>query len=358
MNRGLALLASSVLLAGCGSHEEEKENKPVVAVKLAVAELADVSLLVRAPALVHPRQQASIASRLTAVIRELPVGKGDRVAKGAVLAMLDDRDLAAQRADAAAALHQAEVTAERRARLFEEGAVPQRDLLASQTEAAQMKARLELIETQLEFSRLVSPFAGTITEQFLYPGDMAKPDSPVFTVMDVSIAVARGQVPESDAGAIRQGQACLFVPTDHAGDAFHGRVSVVTRAVDPGRRTVEAWCEIENASGRLLPGAFGELRVVIGMEPKSVVVPLEAIQFEEGTKKGSVVVPDAQRVAHRKEVLVGEIFDGKAQIKEGLGAGDEVVVEGGYSLADGTSVRVEEKEKDEPEAGGKEKDEK
>jgi RND family efflux transporter MFP subunit len=341
MKRGSALFASSVLLVGCGSaHEAEKEKKPVVAVKVVTAELADVSLLVRAPALVHPRQQAGIASRLTAVIRELTVKKGDRVAAGMVLARLEARDLEAQRADAAATLHQAEVTSERRTKLFEEGAISQRDLLASQTEAAQMKARLDLTETQLKFSQLVSPFAGTITEQFLYPGDMAKPDSPVFTVMDTSVAIARGQVPESDAGAIREGQACRFAPTDHPDQAFSGRVSVVTQTVDPGRRTVETWCEIENASGRLLAGAFGELRVVIGMEPKSVMVPIAAVEFVEGTRRGSVVSVDAQKVAHRKDVVTGEVEGGKVQVKEGLAAGDLVVTEGGYGLAEGTSVKV------------------
>ena len=362
MNRGLVLVACSALLSACAApHEEEKEKKPVVSVKVAAAELQDVQLLVRAPALVHPRQQATIASRLTAVIRELSVRKGDRVTEGAVLAKLDDRDLVAQRADALAALRQAQVTTERRTKLFEEGAIPQRDLLATETELAQTKARLELIETQLKFSQIVSPFAGTVSEQFQYPGDMAKPDSPMFTVMDLEVAVARAQVPESDAGAILAGQACSFAPGDHPESSFAGRVTVVSRAVDPGRRTVEAWCEIANGSGRLLAGTFGELRVVIGLEPKSVVVPLEAVQFEEGTKKGSVVVIDAKQVSHLKLVLTGEALDGKVQIKEGLGAGDQVVVEGGYSLADGTSVRVatkdEKKQKDanEPAAAAKEK---
>jgi RND family efflux transporter MFP subunit len=265
-----------------------------------------------------------------------------------VLARLEARDLEAQRADAAATLHQAQVTSERRTKLFEEGAISQRDLLASQTEAAQMKARLELIETQLKFSRLLSPFTGIITEQFLYPGDMAKPDSPVFTVMDISVAIARGQVPESDAGAIRRGQPCRFTPADQPDQAFRGRVSVVTRAVDPGRRTVETWCEIENGSGPLLPGTFGELRVVTSVEPKSVVVPIAAVEFVEGTRKGSVVVVDAQKVAHRKDVVTGELDGGKVQVKEGLAAGELVVTEGAYGLADGTSVTISESKEDKP----------
>jgi len=348
MKRSHALLASCVLLVGCGAAPEEEEKNPVVTVKVATVGVVDVSRLVRAPALVHPRQQAGVASRLTAVIRELGARTGDRVAEGAVLATLEARDLEAQRADAAAALRQAEATAERREKLFAEGAIPQRDLLASRTEAEQMKARLELAETQLKFSRVESPFPGTITEQFLYPGDMARPDSRIFTVMDLSVVIARGQVPESDAGGVRQGQPCRFVPTDHPEEAVRGRVSVVTRAVDPGRRTVETWCEIENGSGRLLPGAFGELRIVTGVEPRSIVVPIAAVEFVEGTRKGTVVVVDAQKVAHRKDVVTGEVEGGRVQVKEGLAAGDLVVTEGAYGLPDGTKVTTSESKEDEP----------
>lgn len=344
MRRRAALcLMMSGLAAGCAVHEEP-EPKPEVAVRLAIAELRDVELSVRAPALVHPRQQANIAPRITAGIRELLVRKGDRVVAGALLARLEDSDVLAQRAEAEASLHQAQVLAERRAKLFEAGAIPQRELLLTETELAQAKARLQLSDAQRSFAELRSPFAGTLTEQFLYPGDIARPDSPLFTLMDIATAVARGQVPEIDAAAIRAGQACRFAPTDRSETEFAGRITVVTRTVDPGRRTVEAWCEIPNHAGRLLPGAFGDLSVVVGQAPQSVVVPVVAVEFNEGTRKGSVVVVDAQNVAHRKDVVGGELFDGKLQVKQGLAAGERVVVVGGYGLPDGTAVRIEDKE--------------
>ena len=339
MTRKPAVVASLLLLAGCSSREEP-DVRPMVAVKVAPAILEDVQQSVRAPAVIHPRQQASIASRLTAVIKELPVRKGDRVKAGQLLARLENRDLLAQRAEAEAALHQAEALAASRTRLFEEGAIPQRDLLATQTELLQTKARLEGTLAQLRFTELVAPFDGLITEQLLYPGDMAQPSSPVFTVVDLSLAIARAQVPESEAAAIRAGQRGSFAPADSPAESHEGRVTVVNRAVDPARQAIEVWCEIPNAKTLLLPGAFGELRILTATTPKSVVVPLSAVQFAEGTRKGSALVVDDGKVAHRREVVGGEVFDGKVQIVEGLKEGETVVVEGGYGLPDGTSVRI------------------
>jgi len=337
-------VAGLALAMACTSHEEA-EPKPVVTVKAVRAELADVRLSVRAPAVAYPRQQASLASRITAPIRELKARKGDTVSEGQVLALLESRDVLAQREDAAATLRQAQQVCDRREQLFAEGAIPQRELLASQTELAQARARHDLIEAQLRFTELTSPFAGVITEQFLYPGDMAKPETPVFTVTDLSRIVARAQVAEADAGKLRTGQVGAFHPTDAGEESFEGRVTVVNRAVDPARRTIEAWLEIPNGAGRIRAGAFGNVEFVTGSAPGSVVVPVEAVEFVSGTRKGSVLVVDGKQIAHRREVEAGDVSGGRVQILGGLKAGETVVLEGGYGLPDETEVRFAEGER-------------
>jgi HlyD family secretion protein len=394
-----------LLLAGCARQAEETP-KPVVAVKVARAEVADLKLSVRAPATIFPREQANIAARITAPIRTLRVRKGDSVSAGQVLATLENRDILAQRAEAAAALVDAQASLQkisagtlptdverargqlvgaeaaldkaqkvydRRAELFKQGAIPNRDLLVSQTELAQAKAAydvakksLELLENQsrdkdiriaesrveqakaklaqteaqLQFAELRSPFAGSITEQFLYPGDMAKPEAPAFTVMDLTVAIARAQVPEAQTGQVRIGQACSFASVDASSGPSGGRVIVVNKAVDPARRTVEVWCEIPNSGRRLRASVFGELTVATGVVTKAVVVPQSAVQFAEGTRKGSVLVVDQKHVAHKKDVEAGAVTEGKVQIEQGISPGESVIVEGGYGLPDGTEVRI------------------
>jgi len=398
------------LFAGCGSHEEAP-LKPMVDVRVAKAETVDVKIIVRAPASVFARAQANISSRMTAPIRKLLVRKGDNVAAGQVLAQLDNRDLLAQRDEAMAAvtdadanlqrltsgtlptdierargqavsaeaaLNQAQKICDRRRQLFEQGAIPQRDLLVSQTELAQAnaayevanksldllqnqsrdkdiliakskveqaQARLSLVKVQLEFTEIRSVSMGTITEQFMFPGDMAKPDAPLFTIMDLSVAVARAQIPETEVTAVRAGESCTFIPSDDRGASFDGRVSMVNQAVDPARRTIEAWCEIPNPKRVLRGGVFGQVMIVTGVAPKSIVVPLTAIQLVEGTKKGFVMVAGDKGVAIKKEVETGEVFEGKVQIKSGVTAGDSVIVQGAYGLPDGTQIRVQEEKK-------------
>ena len=400
-----------LFLAGCSPHAEDTPPKPVVEVRVAKAELADVRTTVRGPAFVFAREQANIGARITAPIRKLLVRKGDNVAAGQLLAQLDNRDVLAQRAEAEAsvadaeanlqrvtsgtvptdverargqvasteaALNQAQKFYDRRRQLFDQGAIPQRDLLLSETELAQAKsnqavarssldlllnqsrdkdilmakskvdqaqARLSLVKAQLEFTEIRSSSGGTITEQFMFPGDMAKPDAPIFTVMDLSVAVARVQLPESELAGVRVGSSCVFTPADGGGASFDGRISVLNQAVDPARRTVETWCEIPNPKRALRSGAFGQVLIVTGTVARSVIVPLAAVQFAEGTKKGIVMVAGDKGVAVKKEVDTGEVFEGKVQVKGGVNAGDSVIVEGGYGLPEGTQIRLREEKK-------------
>ncbi len=398
------LLAAGALTAWCAcASKKEAEPKPLVAVKVQRVVKTDVTIRVKAPAILHPREQASVAARMTAVIRQLKVKKGDDVKAGQLLAVLESRDVAAMRDEAVAvvsdaqaglqkmkqgtfhveierakgqlqaseaAFNQAENTLERRQDLFKQGAIPQRELLIAQTEretgranlevarknvellqgaqdvriaesrVKQASARLNLQNVQVGFAQIKSPFAGTITDQFVYPGDLASPTAPLFTVMDLTTVVARAQIPEADARLVRPGQACTFIAADAPAAGVTGRVTVLNKAVDLQRRTVEGWCDIDNRAGELRAGVFGSLLIETGVDKDSLVVALSALQFAEGTRTGSVLVVDDKHVAHTREVQAGRTIDGKVQIARGLKEGETVVVEGGYNVPDGTEVTV------------------
>lgn len=400
-------LLCSIFLCSCGgTAKEEEAPKPVVSVKIGKVEQKTLEVTVQAPATVFPRSQAAIASRVTAPIRALRVKKGDTITSGQVLAELDNRDAIAQREDATAqladaeatlqktqagtvpadldrargqvemaqaALNQAQKNYDRRSQLFQQGAIPNRDLLQSETDLAQAKttaevakraldllqsqttgrdirsaqaradsarAKLALAETQLQFTEIRAPFAGTITDQTMYPGDMANPGGPIFQIMDLGVVIARAQIPEQSAQAVRAGQPCTFSPADNSSAIFHGKMTVLNRAVDPQRRTVEAWCEIPNGDRKLQGNVFGSVTITTGRLADAIVVPLSAVQFNEGTRKGAVLVVDAAMIAHTREIEAGDTVGDVVPVTSGLQPGETVVVEGGYGLPDKTQVQT------------------
>jgi HlyD family secretion protein len=416
----LPALAAAMMLGGC-SKKEEAEPKPEVEVKLAPATVEDVEQSITGPATVFPVAQAGVAARNSAPIRRLLVKKGDNVSAGQTLAVLESRDVTAAKNEAVANVTEAEqnlqkttagtlpsdlerargqmVAAEaaykqadaihsRRKSLFEEGAIPQRDLLVAETDLAttkanfevaklsydllknqsnerdlriakshveQSKARLAQADANLAYTQITAPFAGTITEQFMFPGDMARPDAPVFTVSDLSKAVARTQIPESDSAPIHAGQACEFLPGGSPASGgedksarYAGKVTVVNRSADPARRTIEIWCEIEKPPATLHPGVFGDVAIVTE-RTKGVTVPREAVQFNEGTHTGWVMVVEGG-IAHKREVEADSAPGPRVHILKGLKGGENVVTEGVYGLDDNVHVKLADSKKEKGES--------
>lgn len=420
MKTRVVIVALVLLVTSCGSKKEAEkaeasEAKPVVEVTLGRATTENILLTINAPATIFAREQANVAGRITAPIRHLLVRKGDNVRAGQVLAELENVDILAQRAEAQggvanaeatlqktiagtlptdvdrargqvettkAALNQAQQIYKRRQELFDQGAIPQKDLIQSQTDLAtaqansnvaqraydlllnqsrgrdeqiakanleQAQARLQGSNAQLQFTEVRAPFNGIITEQFQYPGDMAQSGTPMFTIVDLSSISARAQVPEASASSVQQGKSCSFRSIDNQATELKGRVTVVNRSVDSQRRTVEVWCEVARPPASIRAGMFGTVYIQTGQVQNAVLVPKAALQLEEGTDRGTVFVVDAKRIAHKQEVTVGEVLGDRVRIASGIKPNDTVVVDGSYGLPDNVQVTLKGERKPEKE---------
>ncbi len=175
-----ALLLGLIALAGCGPAEKEKE--PVVTVEVASAERQSVSQFVTAEAVVFPLKQATVSPKITSTVADFKVQRGARVKKGQLLAILENKDLAAaaeasqgdfeqadanyaitvnagvpqqiQKAelDAAAAksgFEAAQKVYDSRKDLFQQGAIPRRDLDSADVALAQARSQNEQAQKQL-----------------------------------------------------------------------------------------------------------------------------------------------------------------------------------------------------------------
>ncbi len=403
MKRPIAGLLLSLLLWGCKSGDKA-DTAPVVNVSVQRAVTADVPLSVSAPASISGKSEAHISARITATVQRLLVHKGEMVRKGQLLAVLDQKDLAAQRADAAAAVSSSEAQLQRtqsgtipaqltqahgelnakaaaldlaqkvyarRKQLFAQGAISGRELQISESDRAQAQANYDaarmnldvmekhtsaedlrmaqnalsqsqareaLASANLSFAELRSPFDGTVTEQLVFPGDLAGPGTAMFTIVDLSFAVARAQVNAAEAADIKTGQVCSFSLNDANNTIRFGKVSVVNQAVDPARRTIEVWCEIPNKDHALKAGLFGTAKIATGSAQNVIVLPASAVEFEEGTQKAKVYVVDDRHVAHLRAVTAVALDDGRVRILAGVSPGEIVVTAGEYGLPDGTEI--------------------
>jgi HlyD family secretion protein len=410
----IALSALALLLlisSGCGGKEQEKE--PVATVQTTPAQKAAISQTVTTQAVVFPIQQATVAPKITSTITEFYVNRGSHVKQGDILAKLENRDLEAaeestrgdlEQADASytltinsglpqqiqkaqgdaagakAALDAAQKVYDSRKTLFEQGAIPRRDLDSAQVALVQAQATNEQAQkqlfdlqrlgkeqaqkaalgskqsaegkhsaaaAQLSYSIIKSPIAGVVTDRPLYVGDLATANQPILTVMNTSRLIAKSHIPQAEAAALRVGNSAE-IKVQGLDDPVSARVTLVSPALDPGSTTIEVWVEAKEPDPALKPGETVEVSMIAKTAKDAVVVPAGAV-FKSAEGDDYVLVAGADEKAHQKKVQLGIRTKEQAQVVNGVNPGDPVITAGGYALPDGTKIKIEQ-----PEAPGKE----
>ena len=399
----LAVAALAVAIASCGKGEQEQ--KPEVTVQAAVAHTADISRVINAEAIIFPVAQSIITPKINAPVKKFYVTRGQKVRQGQLLAVLENRDLSAAALDNQGAYAQAEATYsssvnatipeevqkteldvqttrqeldaaqklyDSRLNLFNQGALPRKDLDSAAVALAQAKSaydtakkhldslnavgkqaaiksaggqltsargKLMASEAQLSYSEIRSPIDGVVADRPLYPGEMASTSSPLLTVMDLSKVIAKAHIPQSDAVLLRKGdKATITAPGMEKG--VSGTVTVISPALDPNSTTVEIWVAAANPEQQLRPGVTAQLSITARTVNNALVVPPAALLNVNGDK-AQVMVVDGQSIAHSRDVTLGIQTPDEAQVVAGLKPGEQVVTQGAYGLPDQTKVKVE-----------------
>ena len=206
----------------------------------------------------------------------------------------------------------------------------------AQVDAA--RSHMASLQAQVQYSEVHSPMNGVVADRPLYAGDMASTGIPLFVIMDISSVVARVNVPQADANAVRVGQPSE-VTVVGVDQPVQGKVIVVSPATDPNTTTVQVWIRCDNPGEKLKPGASVHAKVIVETVKTTPVVPVAAIlPGEEGGT--AVLVISSDMVAHRRLVRLG-IRDGdKQQIESGVNPGEDVVIQGGLGVDDKQKVRI------------------
>jgi RND family efflux transporter MFP subunit len=396
------VIAASVSLAGC--NKGDATPTPVVAVQAEHPATGAIAEHIPADAVLAPLAQAAISPKISAPVRHFYVQRGSHVKAGQLLAVLENRDLTAAALDnrgaytaaqaAYATTTQAQVPEEyqkaqldlaqakanldlnqhivnARKQLFEEGAIPGRDLDTAQAALVQAqaaydaaakhlesqksiahKASLEAAKGQLtsaegkyqgaqaqvSYSEIRSPISGVVTDRPLFAGETATAGSTLLTVMDTSALLAKVHLAQQLAQEMKVGDAATIMVPGVA-DPVQAKVSLISPALDPGSTTVEIWLLVNNKKGDLKVGTPVHASIVGRQMAQALTVPTSALlTAQDGTK--SVIVVGNDGAAHSKPVSVGITDDGRAQITSGLTTADMVITSGNYALEEGTKVKV------------------
>jgi len=341
-----SLIVSALFFSACSTPEgngetNQKEERQPEIVRTQELSISQIGRTVTYSANLQAFREVHLTSSTPGRIHRIHVEAGQVVGEGQLLVEMDRTQLN----QAELQLNSLEVDFRRLDTLLRAGS-------ASQQQFDQIKTQYELAKANVEFlrenTRLLSPFAGTISGKYFESGEMfsGAPNTPVGKAAIVSIIQtnplkATVSVAERFIPKVRRGMRLEFLTDIYPGETFSGTITTIYPLIDAATRTFRIEATLPNRGGKLKPGMFARATMQL-QEVDAFVIPSVAIMRQAGTNERFVFVADGN-TARRVVVEIGARFDDKVEIvSENISEGDRLIVAGQNRLLEGTPITIAE----------------
>lgn len=300
----------------------------------------------------RPIEEIIVRSRVEGNLTAVYAREGQRVGRGEVLARFDNATQESDRVSAVAErdasqsdVKNAQWNFEQSQELFKAGAIPERDLRASEQTLAVARSRLAAAEARLKAAsqtdadtRVVAPTTGVVSLRNVEAGEHVARGATLFTVVRNDVLELEAAVPARLAENVASGQIVRFVA---AGRQLEGRVARVSPTINPANRSVTIYIQVPNRDRTLKGNTFATGRVIGRTVKNALVIPTAALRQSQQSPVPYVyrVVDD---VVEHAPITLGVVDEGQgiAEIVQGLTDGDRIIVGNIGSLGAGMRVSI------------------
>ncbi len=288
---------------------------------------------------IAPYVQATLKSKVGGEVEQLALREGQDVRAGDVIARVDTRNLQAQYDREAAAVEKARadldlarLNRDKNRALLEQKFISQNTFEQTESAYAASVASFKLAEAQARVAKINlddavirAPFSGTIAKRLVQPGEKVSPDSEIVTLVDLKQMVLEAAVPSAEIPSVRVGQKVRFRVAGFGDRVFEGEVQRINPMTADGSRAIMIYIAVPNADSALKGGMFAQGELMLNSTEPVLAVAQRAVRDDAGLTY--VYVLRDEKVA-RTPVKLGPRNNGDAfvEVREGLSAGDQVIV--------------------------------
>ncbi|MBB1087624.1 efflux RND transporter periplasmic adaptor subunit [Lysobacter sp. SG-8] len=342
--RALAVLGAACLaLAACkgGNGEaaaKEGQDKAAEAVPVEVAEATHrpVAASYTGTAALEALAESQVIAKTSGVALDVLVEEGDVVRAGQQLVRLDADRARLQAAQTAAQMTKLQNNYERARQLSAQQLISANETDQLKYDLENARAANRLANLELSYTNVTAPISGVVASRSIKPGNFVQINTPILRIVDISRLEATLNVPERELATLKPGLPVRMHVDALPGRAFEGTVDRVAPVVDAGSGTFRVICAFD-AQEILQPGMFGRISIDYDQRADALVVPRVAL-LESDSEPALFVVREGK--AHRVAVELGYIDGEWAEVRDGVDAGDAVVIAGKAALRDETAVQV------------------
>jgi RND family efflux transporter MFP subunit len=312
-------------------------------------------------------ETVEIRPRVSGYIDKVAFTEGSLVKRGALLFVIDPRPYQAEYDRAAAdvkrfktALELGSIELVRVQRLKDSGAVSQEELderksAVAQAEAnvAGSKAALEAAALNLNFTRVTSPIDGRVSRAEVTRGNLVTGGinggtllssvvsmDPIYLYFDADeqsyLRYAKMARDGERTSSRETGNPVQVGLADEEGFPHAGTMDFVDNQLNPQTGTIRGRAVLPNKDGRFTPGLFARVQLLGSGEYSAILIEDRAVNTDQSQKY--VFLLGANNQIEYRKVKLGRVIDGLRVVREGLKAGDVIVVNGAQRVHPGVTV--------------------
>ncbi|MEM9547063.1 MAG: efflux RND transporter periplasmic adaptor subunit [Bacteroidota bacterium] len=319
---------------------EPKKEKPPVLITTETIIAKDFRRYTEVQASVMSDDEVFVSSETGGRLLSVRAKEGEYVKKGQLIATVDLQPLADQKAELETAMTLAKDVFDRQKRLWDQNIGTEIQYLQAKNGYERLQKSMVTLETQIAKANVYSPISGVVDREFLKPGEIAGPGTPILQLFNPNKLKIEADVPETYLGKIGRGDK-VQINFPAIGMEITKSIALLGRTIDPSNRTFKVEVNSTSEGGTLKPNLLAELKFIDYTKEDAIVVPLEIVQEEVSGRKYVYVASkkDGKDIAMKSYVSIGEGYEGNIIIEEGLKAGDQVIIEGARSVANGDFIK-------------------
>jgi len=335
---------------------KDAATRSTMVVSVIRAKQTDATREIVLPGNMRAYSDTPIYARTSGYLKRWYADIGKRVKAGDLLAEIDtpeiDDQLQQARADLAnaeAEYRLAESTNTRWEALLKTDSVSKQEVEERRGAFASRKAAVEAarfnvarLQKLQSFKRLTAPFDGVITARntdigALVDAGSSTPSRELFHLASTQRMRVYVNVPQAYAAEAVPGVEAELTLAEYPGRRFKGSLVRNTQAIDTASRTLLAEVEVPNPTGELLPGAYAEVHLKLGVSNRALLLPVNALLFRP---EGVMVALVKQERTELVKIALGRDFGTEVEVVSGLAPTDDIIINPSDSLISGVSVRV------------------
>ncbi|MBR6276930.1 MAG: efflux RND transporter periplasmic adaptor subunit [Prevotella sp.] len=337
MKKIFFMLLSVILVSSCTEKKEQNAKAPTRVTTEVVSTAMNASGQTYV-GIVEEREATAVSFTGMGVVKRVLVSDGQAVARGQLIAEMDDTQARNLLSGAEAQMTQANDALARYKMLHDAGSLPEVQWVEIQSKVAQAKSQLEVAKKNLADCRLVAPVSGIVGKRLVGAGETALPSQAVISILDISSVKVKVAIPEAEISGIGANTTSMIKVEAVDGSFTGGQIEKGVQA-DALTHTYDIRIHVANGERKLLPGMVASVQFVAVAQRQAQLlsVPVTAVQRKaDGSLFVWTVGKDS--TAHRSAVTTGETMGNRIVVATGISEGDRIVTEGYQKLSEGTKV--------------------